>query len=217
MPNSGESCGNSSGARVEDKVVRLPGKAACRYSDLLSIEHDLVFARDCCTRLRQLALDGETDDTGNVRLEEALWTAASIAYARAFAGGLRLGLDESVFDEAPEGMLEMHKYVKDMRDKRIAHSVNPFEQVQTVAILNGDGSGVIGVGAIHMRLVSLMTDGFSSMNQLVNWVGHKVESKIKQALADAQEEADELSLEEVYALPENGFVVPGPDAAGRSR
>jgi hypothetical protein len=62
-----------------------------------------------------------------------------------------------------------------------------------------------------------MNDGFISMNQLVNWVGHKVESKIKQALADAQEEADELSLEEVYALPENGFVVPGPDAAGRSR
>jgi hypothetical protein len=107
------------------RLVRAPWRCAQRLADLHSISIDLKFCADCCDRVVQVA----TADQPDVLLEQALWTAALISYSRCFASGRRFGLGESTFEGHEPLVLQLHRYFRDTRDKYVAHSVSPFEQV----------------------------------------------------------------------------------------
>jgi hypothetical protein len=60
-----------------------------------------------------------------------------VKYVRCFTTGKRFGLDLSVFDDS-DGARDTHQYFKDMRDKHVVHSVNPFEDASVGVVLRGD-------------------------------------------------------------------------------
>ena len=57
----------------------------------------------------------------------ALWIVALVTYGRCFHKGKRRWLDERIFEGESYDVLTYHRYFRDYRDKRTAHSVNPFE------------------------------------------------------------------------------------------
>ena len=142
--------------RQQNLIVTLESPSAARLADLASILQDLRFIVGCCDLLMaQLRLpDPERDGVAVA----AAWSAALIAYRRCFDAGVRGGL--TVADVQALGLqgevLKIHKFLHDMRDKHIAHSVNPYEVVRIGAVLSPPESvdrKVEGIATLSMKHV----------------------------------------------------------------
>ena len=110
----------------ETYVVQADYEEALKLADVYSILQELKSVMETCTRLRQL-LKAEQKDW---LLIESLWTAALIRYSRCFASGKRHGLSEDIYKDLPGDAVGVHRLYENLRNKHIAHSVNPFEQVK---------------------------------------------------------------------------------------
>jgi hypothetical protein len=106
----------------EMPTVGLDSDSAKILADLASILRDLEFVVGCCDRLLPML---EEKDRDAVTIE-ALWTAALVAYARCFASGKRFGLDENSFVGLEGEVVAFHRWLLNLRNKHIAHSVNPL-------------------------------------------------------------------------------------------
>jgi hypothetical protein len=60
--------------------------------------------------------------------------AAVVRYIRCFGTGVRWGLRREDILELGERELSAHDYFKDLRDKFVVHSVNPFEDTFVTAV-----------------------------------------------------------------------------------
>lgn len=119
-------------------TVALDSPSAKVLADLGSVHQDLVFVTNCCERLLPLLEQEEKDAV----LIQALWTAAVVAYTRCFVGDKRLGIGEDSFVGLEGDVVELHRLVLSMRNKHIAHSVNPFEVVRVGVVLSPQSSPV---------------------------------------------------------------------------
>mgnify|MGYP001308965596 CR=1 FL=1 len=81
---------------------------------------------------------------------QALCKAGLVAYARAFSGAVRPGLDKAFVARLSPNAQSLHSTVKALRDKWVAHAVNDFEDVQ-VRI----DATVTANGTVEVRGVSL--------------------------------------------------------------
>lgn len=132
----------------------------------LSLEHgalhlsrgDLLLARTCFAEALEIGIPNSEDATSR-----ALIHAAVMFYARPFATGARkFRLNPEFFAEA-WGVLdvERHNYLRHLRDKHVAHSVNDFEDATTVGIVIVDRTSQrvrkqpSGVGVIKWSMVGL--------------------------------------------------------------
>lgn len=197
-------------------IAPLGGDAALRLADLGSVLQDLTYVMGCCERLVPLL---DSDDADSV-LVEALWSAAVVGYSRCFATGKRLGLDEDVLEDLPGEPLELHRYVRDMRDKRIAHSVNPFEQVRVGAVLPAPGAAraeVEGIATLAMRHISTTVDGVKGLRKLAHTLRARVAELGQEAETEALAEARAIPVAEHYRKPDMRVTAPGPEAAGEAR
>lgn len=105
--------------------------------DLHGILRDLEFAKEAIKTLNEMLEHSNKDDAepNNASLiRRSLYTAALIAYARCYGkprkkpSGKRILLDaEQVFVGANVDWMRHHKHFIAVRDKHLAHSVNPFE------------------------------------------------------------------------------------------
>ena len=94
----------------------LPSAKA--LADAALVEHDLQFVVDCCERV----LADERAGCSDALVERALWRSALVAYVRCFSTDQRGAL--SLADVAalpPEGAVEFHEHVRQMRNKHVAH------------------------------------------------------------------------------------------------
>jgi hypothetical protein len=110
-------------------VYEMRTPAAREVADLLAMQQDLTFVWEAC----DLLLDLPTDEPGlQALLTRALWSSALIAYARCFATGKRLGLKDDDVRRVPNGdeAVKFHRKLLDLRNKHIAHSVNPLEFIK---------------------------------------------------------------------------------------
>ena len=138
--------------------VALSFPEAQSFAALHLILQDLAFASDC---LKLSNTYGIPDDRS--LQSKALIFSGIVGYARCFKSGVRNSLNAS--DLVAKGTpfdLEIHEYMLALRDKHIAHSVNDYEECQTVAILVGrpetgwrDGSGI---GVTMKRTVGISSD-----------------------------------------------------------
>jgi len=118
---------------------RIDCDEAIELSSWAGICLDLQYVCDVCDRLLN------TDKEDSV-LRRALFVAALVAYARCFKGneGVRLGLDETDLEGMGEGnVLGLHRFFIDVRNKHIAHSINPLEQVDVGVADFGEGPFVV--------------------------------------------------------------------------
>lgn len=205
------------GDDIPQAVVRFD--EARQFADAVSILSDLGFVIDSLSRLIDL-LSG--DDVDGV-LARALWTSALVVYVRCFATGKRAPLTDEVFDgiRGPEhSAAEVHSYFKNMRDKHIAHSVNPFEQVTVALMLSpetADHREVEGVGTLTMHQVSGSSEGAQSLLELARIAHRKTSEKAQQLQAAVLAKGETLPIDDLYELARMKLNVPGPEAASKAR
>jgi hypothetical protein len=124
---------------------------------------------DVSMRLEALWLDWQTL---HFPLYEALSGAAVVRYGRCFKSGVRDRLPELALDAAPEVLKDTHEFVLDLRDKHVAHSVNPFEENDvTVQIADHYASSqeICAVNTAHGRAVGFPSDKPSQLKSLAEW------------------------------------------------
>ncbi|MCM2417667.1 hypothetical protein [Streptomyces sp. RKAG293] len=202
-------------------TVELDLPSAQNLGSMLAILQDLRFVEGCCSRLLTL-MNGPEDERDAV-LTDALWSAAVIAYARCFKDGKREHrLQNADITSLPlEGeVLEFHKLILMLRDKHIAHSVNPFEQVGVGAILSPDAGSVRqveGIATLSMRHTSTDAQGVWQLLNLAKALADALVKRAKNQTAVVQAEAEDLDIEALYRLPRMRLTAPGSEAAARPR
>lgn len=189
-------------------VVKVAGREAAKLADTASVLQDLGFVVEVCSRLVTLMESGDDCDS---LLIEALWSAALVAYVRAFATGVRHGLSEDDVSGLPGEPVAVHRWYKDLRDKHVVHSVNPYEEVSVGAILSVDEPKVVEGVAVLSR--QLMVGDTQTVSQL-RWLA----STLRKSIAKRGKEQQDVVLEWLKSLPieslENNeplrSYVPGP-------
>ncbi|MGH3787076.1 MAG: hypothetical protein ACRDRG_11110 [Pseudonocardiaceae bacterium] len=199
------------------EIRELDIAAAAEYADLISIRHDLEFVVNTCTRL--LAELAKVESDRESIIIQTLWIAALVTYARCFGTGKRkLGLttDDVALLPLKGQVTEWHKYLMDMRNKNIAHSVNPFETV-TVGALIGLSGEVEGVGFLSLRYVSSDEGGVRQTRDLALALFKLTEGRAQQKESEVLEAAHALDHNHLSRLPIMQGVVPGAEDAGTAR
>ena len=190
-------------------------------AEAVSIEADLAFADDALGQLLQVMDAGLGSASATVHAR-ALWSAAVVAYARAFGGRIRSGgaplLSRGVVAEAGEGATEFHEWILGLRNKHVAHSVNPYEQTRVgIALSAADPPSVIGIAYLHSTHIGPDRNGVDQFRRLTAWVLGTVRTRRKTLEIDAMAAADRVGGIEIAHKPRLRNVIPGPSDAATAR
>jgi len=145
----------------ESPMVEINSDAAAEYGDTWLVLYDLEGVVRTCDRLLELTAIQSQDHV----LLESLSTTALIKYVRCFGTGKRIGLGEDDLLGLSGDPVGVHRYFKDLRDKHIAHSVNPLEQVRVGVTLADDGS-VDALGHLTARNISMSDEQAQTLKTL---------------------------------------------------
>jgi hypothetical protein len=127
-----------------------------KFAALHMVKNDLAFAIGTLIEARKL---GKPDSEST--LSRALIFAGLISYARPFKTGVReVRLDEEMFATlSPVFSVDLHRYLVDLRDKHIAHSVNEFENSAAISLMVGTADQktwrVAGIGFTNMNAIGV--------------------------------------------------------------
>jgi len=200
----------------ENPIVTIDFEESQKLADLGAIVHDLDFTMQTCSRLKVLLKENPKDNI----LIDNMWTAALIRYARCFASGKRYGLSKAIFDGLNGEPFKAHKMYIDLRDKHIAHSVNPFEQMKVGLMLSPVGNNekkVVGVATLSIRLASLDVDGVHQLGMLSKVLLEKVCARAKEYEQKVLKIAKNIPVDELYNRPRLRITVPGSELADKPR
>ncbi|MER6663197.1 hypothetical protein ABT256_01505 [Amycolatopsis japonica] len=147
-----------------------------------------------------------------------LWAAALVAYKRCFSDGKRSFLSDTDVESLPlQGeVVEWHRFLKQMRDKHIAHSVNPFEEVRVLLFPQQAAEGV-GVGHVLVKYMSSDEGGVRQLGDLANHLLELVHGRAEEQWNALLRTANQMSPEELAALKPYTHVIPGAEHANSAR
>lgn len=196
-------------------LAELTSEDAARLGDLSLALLDLRSVMDLCERL-----DAELEKPAGDQdwlLVEALWTAALVKYVRCFASGKRSTVEVSVFDGL-DGAADTHQHFKNMRDKHVAHSVNPFEGVKVGVVLGGEPGAFCaeGIAVLERRLICTDRAGVQTLRRLAS-VAQKSLRLRCQTLRDTVLEWAKSQPPGTLQPGSLGLTTPGPEQAGDAR
>ena len=201
---------------VENPIAKVDYEEAKKLADLGAIVQDLGFTMKTCSRLKKLLKEKSQDSI----LIESMWTAALIRYTRCFARGKRFGLTESIFDGLKGEPHKVHKMYIDLRNKHIAHSVSPFEQMEVGLILSPKNSHerkIIGVATMSMRHISPDVEGVHQLGLLAKVLLKKVCELAKQHEEKTLEAGRTIPIDDLYKRARPRMVAPGPELTNKPR
>lgn len=181
-------------------VVKLGTEKAKLLADIAGIHEDLKFTVQICERLYKLDATEEKD----VLLKEALWAAALISYARCFAEGKRYGLSEDTLQAAGDKAFEIHRHFVNLRNKHIAHSVNPFEQIEVGLVLsepNKEDRHIESVVTFGLRLISMNKPAVQGLLTLAATLLDEIKRQATELKNEVYEEAKKIPVDELYKYP----------------
>jgi hypothetical protein len=194
--------------------VKFP--EAKRLADLASILRDLQATVETCKRIIALLESDEEDPI----LLEGLWSTALVRYVRCFAFGKRYGLSEEVFEGLQGDPIGTHRWYKNMRDKHVAHSVNPYEQVRVGVVLSPEESKerkVLGVSILAGTYICPDKKGVEQLGMLAAVLIKKIGELGKECESQVVEVAKTIPIDQLYNRATSRFVAPGPEEAGEPR
>jgi hypothetical protein len=175
--------------------VNLP--ETIRLADLYEIRLDLEAAERWCEQATRF---GQTIDGLNVA--EGLTTAAVVKYARCFVSGVRLSLKHGDISCLDAASMASHEYFYELRNRFVAHAVNPFEETYvttTASERDGVKQPVTSVNAGQLRLV-LAAGTAARLHELIQ----KVNSIVAQLIATEERQVlaflRSLPLETIHAF-----------------
>lgn len=208
--------GTMTSDKIDNPIARVDFKEARILADLAAIFQDLGAAMQTCSRLMELLKEDSNDQI----VVDSLWTSALIRYARCFTDSRRFGLSETVFDGLQGDPVGAHRLYIDLRNKHIAHSVNPFEQMEVGVVLSPVESAqkdILGVATLSMRLMTFDVEGVRQLGMLAKVVMEKVAALAKDSEQRVLEQARKLPMEDLYKRARPRLIAPGPESAGESR
>lgn len=203
-------------------MAEVDFEEAKELADYASIYQDLAYVVDALKRLKNLIEENSKDNI----LMQSLWTAALIGYARCFSSGKRFGLKESIFEKIPynheseDTPIKVHQLYIDLRNKHIAHSVNPFEQIKVGLVLseiNSPKREVQGVVTLLQKLMCLDLEGVVSFLKLSSLVHKEVAKICKNCEDNALKAGKILPIDPLYSRPILRIITPGPEDARKAR
>jgi hypothetical protein len=204
------------------KVTPITGhrwttEEARRLADLASLADDLAFVVEACRRIQVLSQQDESDGL----VVRALWNASLVAYARCWATGVRVGLPDGLLDQLPGDGRGFHDHLMTLRDKHIAHSVNPFEDVAIGVFVapaaTSEGAPDFGVGHLLQKLISFESEGLTHFEALATFLSAHVATMYQAQCEVVRAEAAAMGADAVLALPPVQLVTPGPTEVGVSK
>lgn len=146
--------------------VDLKIPEAALLADLNGIVSDLQRTRE----FTELLIAEYKCEAPNWQLIEALSIAIAVTYARVFSGGVRYHLKESDLSVLSEPQRAAHRFLRDYRDKHVAHSVNEFEEniaranycqerveSEGITSISYSGARITGLGSAEVQAVIEIT------------------------------------------------------------
>lgn len=198
-------------------IAKANSSEAQKLADLTAIIQDFKSIMQACSRLKNLL---EKNSQENL-LIESLWVSALIKYARCFATGKRCpGLTENIFQDLHGEPLKAHQFYINLRNKHIAHSVNPYEQMEVGFVLSSvveQEKKIIGVSTLTMRHIVSDKKGVQQLGMLSKIAHDKICSMAKVVEQKVLEEGKKIPIDELYKIARPRLVAPGPDLANRPR
>jgi hypothetical protein len=195
-------------------------------SDLTGIKNDLEAVARICERVQNDASNFKFEPGVDVlamlderMLAADLICAAIVRFMRTHGTGVRSGIPSSWVEKLPIDLRNAHTYFKNLRDKFIAHSVNPLEDNQVFAWVKGYGTleaqvtrvdsspGRYLPGSVDAALLGRLT------NILLARISQEIEAESARLLGIAQS----LSIDEVCKRGSEELPIPTPKDAGSGR
>lgn len=127
------------------QAMNFQSRTKVELETMLSIQADLNRAKGSLDALLQRQAPDET--------MAALYTQFLISYMRSFASGRRKGLEEDIFTD--QKVLAIHKEIKGVRNRHIAHPVSHHEHcVVLAAVPDLSRDEAVGLGVRYWFFVA---------------------------------------------------------------
>lgn len=192
---------------------------AQRLSDLTGVRSDLEAVGRICQRVQTSASNFGFEPGVNAAafIEERMLVAdlvcaGIVRIMRTHGTGARVGIPAEWVDGLPSDLAEAHSYFKKLRDKFIAHSVNPLEDNQVFAWVKGHGTAkaqVTHVDASPGRYLPGAVEA-ALLERLANALLERVRKEIDAESARLLEIAKSLSIDEVCKRGADELPIPEP-------
>ncbi|MBP9144028.1 MAG: hypothetical protein KBI44_06065 [Thermoanaerobaculia bacterium] len=181
-------------------------REAATLADLAGAKYDLETTIGFCKQLE--AVDPQSPK-GYV-LVDALSTAIAIRYSRCFTSGVRPRLDAGVVKALPGDLRAIHDFLRVIRDKYAAHSVNALEENHvTVHVREAPGQPAIGgIGTLQARTLVFSGENAARVRELCQAVAIAVEALMKEQQAVVKQQIGSMPVEEVYKMQEPEAYAP---------
>lgn len=197
-------------------VVEVNYEEAKKLVDYSSIQNDLRFMIEQLSRLLKLLKEKSEDRI----LIQSFFTSALIAYFRCFSHGKRLRLSPNIFKDLKGEPLGVHNYYKNLRDKLVAHSVNPFEETKVGLVLSNPKERppkIEGVVRLSRQLISLTPEGVNNFLKLALHAESFVGKQIQKYITKTLKAGKHLSIDALYSKSSMKSYVPSSNEAGTTR
>lgn len=190
---------------------------AKQLGDIASILRDLQTVIEMCKRVVTLL---ETKNEDHV-LIDALWSMSLVRYVRCFTSGKRYGLKvNELFKDLKGDPIGAHQFYKNMRDKHVAHSVNPYEQIHVGLVLNppdSENKEVVGVSILVGTHLYPQIDVVKQLGALAEVALRHIGKVGKEYQDLVLKKGKKLPIGDLYAKAQSKFVAPSPNLAGKGR
>jgi hypothetical protein len=194
---------------------RVESPCAAELADLTTIQVDLHRTEQLCIRIVSAKRSGAGDDPLVI---DAMWHAALISYFRCFKKSKRRALDIGPLRALKGDPIGLHNYLEAQRDKFVAHSENPFEDMMIGIGLDWDQRPrVIGWMQFGKRMGADPEETILALAGVAHSLNVNVEGRMKVLGEQLVAEARALSDEELKQLApmEQGF--PRREDASKNR
>ena len=202
-------------AMATNTFVELDLEDTCDLADLTGVRFDLDTAREFALKLLSLICSSPPDYS----LSDPLSTAILVRYSRAFLSGVRKPLGDEALQILTDEQRNQHEYLKDLRSKHIAHSVNCFEESVPVArywVERVESEGITSISCMHHRVIGLSEHNLNAVVELSNILLVFVDKRIKEEESRLLPIVRAMPINEVLA-GKKPAIIPGRGPADKRR
>ncbi|WP_415817169.1 hypothetical protein [Bordetella tumbae] len=162
------------------QAMNFQNKTKKELEAMLSIQADLNRAERSLDAIRQ-------NYATSSEVMAALYTQFLVSYVRSFASGRRKGLREDIFTDRE--LLAIHRELKGVRDRHIAHPVSDHEQcVVLAAVPEPSRNELVGLGVRYWFFVADAPEKLSEYRR-------PLEFALSHVNAEAERLGDQLAQE----------------------
>lgn len=183
--------------------VPIPELDTKRLADYFGIQRDLESVVALCKRICEQSGQQPRDS----QLLDALTVAAAIRYGRCFDNSARERIPNEVLDELDPQTRSLPEAFRALRNKHVAHSVNPFEENTVVAEVSDrpDQTAAHGIGVLMAYWASLDQEGATLLQGLAERFLELIQPRMLAERERLLQEAREIPYEKLTARD-----LPGP-------